>query len=186
MCSVRTLDSKRDEGLAHKHFGAYRDVGEFFNVPAETVRRYFEDVIKPLYMHECGYDDPDAVTWAADAAVAAADAAAANRFTDAGVEVEDVVVDAEGAAAAATAAGTATRVVKSNAADVRHQRRLELQAARTADEVVIDELRPRLRAFLEERIVASEVSVAPSFAHPCLCKGPLWLLCGSHFRCTVT
>ena len=59
MCSVRTLDSTRDEGLAHKHFGAYRDVGEFFNVPAEVVRRYFNDVIKPLYMHECGYDDPD-------------------------------------------------------------------------------------------------------------------------------
>ena len=138
-------------------------MGEFFNVPAEVVRRYFNDVIKPLYMHECGYDDPDAVTWAADAAAAAADAAANDRFTDAGVEVE--VDDESGEVEAPVApAATATRVVKSNAAveaaaEVRHQRRLELaeHKAKTARDAAAQKA---------EAARYLQLPLWPSLAHP--------------------
>ena len=61
----------RDEKLAHLHFNAVRDTGEFFNTSAESVRHYFETTVKPLYLYECGYDDPNVMQWVAPRRAAA-------------------------------------------------------------------------------------------------------------------
>ena len=46
---VKTLNSKRDEWLAHRHFSGVR-------MTTESVRRYFNDVVWPLYYYE--YEHP--------------------------------------------------------------------------------------------------------------------------------
>ena len=46
---VKTLNSRRDEWLAHRHFSGVR-------MTTESVRRYFNDVVWPLYYYE--YEHP--------------------------------------------------------------------------------------------------------------------------------
>ena len=52
LCSTKTLDSKRDEALAHTFFAELRRAGEFFEVSVDAVHAYFQDVISVRFAHE--------------------------------------------------------------------------------------------------------------------------------------
>ena len=56
--SVRTLDYKRDEKLAHDYFASVREPckGELFRTTPEKVRDFFEREIRPRYHQECATD----------------------------------------------------------------------------------------------------------------------------------
>jgi hypothetical protein len=49
---VPTLNTKRDERLAHEHFASKRIAGEFFEVDESEVKQYFKDVILERYQKE--------------------------------------------------------------------------------------------------------------------------------------
>lgn len=61
--SVRTLDAEGDEKLTHAHFASVRisGRGELFRTTPESVRDFFDNVIKPRYLLESGTDDYDPV-----------------------------------------------------------------------------------------------------------------------------
>jgi tetratricopeptide (TPR) repeat protein len=54
--SVRTLDYKRDEKLAHTYFAASRVKGEIFRTSVESVRRFFNESILPGSRLEAGQE----------------------------------------------------------------------------------------------------------------------------------
>ena len=86
--SVRSLDVDRDERLAHEHFAAVRvsGRGELFRTSPESVRGFFDSVIKPRYLLESGSPDYDPVDVDMDLDV--------EEIDDAGMDVEDETNDA--------------------------------------------------------------------------------------------